>query len=83
MQLLQFNFWRQKSPTFWEILKANHLCFFEDDGEIALSGLASTILQKPDQFTAEAAGKAFRFRALSKATFSTCSDLLAKVFYKL
>jgi hypothetical protein len=41
LQLLQFSFWETEAPKFWELLKFNHLAFFENDVKISPSVLAN------------------------------------------
>lgn len=63
---MQFSFWQKNSPKFWDILQANPLAFFEDDGEISLSRLSSIIANSPNRYNIEATGNAFRFQKIGK-----------------
>jgi hypothetical protein len=65
---MQFAFWKEKSPKFWNILRANPLAFFEDDGEISLSRLSSLIANSPNHYDVAATGNAFRFQKIGKET---------------
>ncbi len=61
-----FSFWKENSPTFWEILQQNPLAFFEDAGEISLSRLSSLVASSPKQYDVITTAEAFRFQKLGK-----------------
>jgi hypothetical protein len=67
LQLLQFYFWETEAPKFWELLKFNHLAFFEDDGEISLSKLSFIIADSPKKSDPEVASTGFRFQKAKPA----------------
>jgi hypothetical protein len=84
LQLLQFDFWKKKAPKFWEILKSNPLSFFEDDGEIALSRLSSTIANSPFKYDVNSTAEAFRFQKIGKTAFQHFMSVLyqnIQIFY--
>jgi hypothetical protein len=70
LQLLQFSFWETEAPKFWELLKFNHLAFFEDDGEISLSRLSSIITDSPKKSDPEVASTGFWFQKVVKPALS-------------
>jgi hypothetical protein len=70
LQLLQFSFWEREAPKFWELLKFNHLAFFEDDGEISLSRLSSILADPPKKSDSEVASTGFRFQKVAKPALS-------------
>ena len=76
---MQFSFWRENSPKFWEVLKSNPLAFFEDDGEISLSRLSSLIANSPNQYDIKATGNAFRFQKIGKESFQNFDFELTEV----
>jgi hypothetical protein len=68
--LLQFSFWETEAPKFWELLKFNHLAFFEDDREVSLSKLFFIIMDFPKKSDPEAASTGFRFQKVAKHVLS-------------
>jgi hypothetical protein len=70
LQLLQFSVWEPEAPKFWELLKFNHLAFFEDDREISLSRLSSIIADSPKKSDPEVASTGFRFQKVAKPALS-------------
>jgi hypothetical protein len=59
-----------EAPKFWELLKFNHLAFFEDDEEISLSRLSSIIADSFKKSDPEVASTGFQFQKVAKPALS-------------